>query len=195
MEAWLEVSGPGKEGKMPNVLAYLADSDFRLSFRLGGWHPPRWFRFWMLSATRLGDGWLWLAAGLVLLALGGPALRVFAASAGAAALANVVQVVLKRRFRRPRPCAHVRSAAFGVAPLGLFADDRFSFPSGHTLNAFAIGTPIALQFPAMAPALLLVAASVGASRVVLGLHFVTDVLAGAVLGLAIGAGAFRLVIG
>jgi undecaprenyl-diphosphatase len=193
MEAWLEVSGPGKERVMPNVLAYLADSDFRLSFRLGGWRPPRWFRLWMLSATRLGDGWLWLVAGLVLLALGGPALRVFAASAAAAALANVVQVLLKRRFRRPRP--YVRNPAFGVAPLGLFADDRFSFPSGHTLNAFAIGMPIALQFPAAAPALLLVAASVGASRVVLGLHFVTDVLAGALLGLAIGAGAFWLVIG
>jgi undecaprenyl-diphosphatase len=195
MEAWLEVSGPGKEQVMPNVLAYLADSDFRLSFRLGGWRPPGWFRIWMLSATRLGDGWLWLVAGLVLLALGGPALRVFAASAGAAAVANVALVLLKRRFRRPRPCAYVRNPVFGVAPLGLFADDRFSFPSGHTLNAFAIGTPIALQFPAAAPALLLLAASVGASRVVLGLHFITDVLAGALLGLAIGCGAFWLVIG
>jgi len=178
---------------MNSVLAYLADSDVRVSFRLRGWRPPRWFRIWMLSATRLGDGWLWLATGLVLLALGAPGLRVFAASAAAAGVANIALVLLKRRFRRVRPCAHGENPVFAVAPLGLFADDRFSFPSGHTLNAFAIGTPIALHFPAAAPALFLVAASVGASRVVLGLHFVTDVLAGAILGLLIGSGAFLLV--
>jgi undecaprenyl-diphosphatase len=45
---------------------------------------------------------------------------------------------------------------------------------------------IALSFPALAPVALAVAASVAASRVVLGLHFVSDVVAGAVLGLGIG---------
>jgi len=180
---------------MHTVLAYLSDSDLRVSFRLLGWRPPRWFRIWMLSATRLGDGWLWIAAGLVLLAGGAPWLRVFAATAGSAGVANIALVLLKRRFRRVRPCAYGKNPLFAVRPLELFADDRFSFPSGHTLNAFAIGTPIALQFPAAAPALLLVAASVGASRMVLGLHFLTDVLAGALLGLLIGSGAFLLVAG
>jgi undecaprenyl-diphosphatase len=180
---------------MHSVLTYLNDSDFRVSFRLLSWRPPRWFRVWMLSATRLGDGWLWVAAGLVLLAGGAPWLRVLAATAVSAGIANVALVLLKRRFRRVRPCAYAKNAFFQVRPLELFADDRFSFPSGHTLNAFAIGTPIALQFPAAAPALLLVAASVGASRVVLGLHFLTDVLAGALLGALIGGSAYLLVAG
>jgi len=180
---------------MHSVLTYLNDSDLRVSFRLLGWRPPRWFRIWMLSATRLGDGWLWVAAGLVLLAGGAPWLRVFAATAVSAGMANIALLLLKRRFRRVRPCAYAKNPLFQVRPLALFADDRFSFPSGHTLNAFAIGTPIALQFPAAAPALLLVAASVGVSRVVLGLHFVTDVLAGALLGVLIGGGAYLLVVG
>ena len=48
------------------------------------------------------------------------------------------------------------------------------------------GPVVAQSFPLLAPAVLVLAASVGASRVVLGLHFLSDVLAGAALGLSIG---------
>ena len=65
--------------------------------------------------------------------------------------------------------------------------DSFSFPSGHTMNAFAIGTVLSSMHPALFPAMLFVAMSVGASRLVLRLHFLTDVLAGAVLGVTIGS--------
>jgi undecaprenyl-diphosphatase len=75
---------------------------------------------------------------------------------------------------------------FDVDPLAWFAADRFSFPSGHALNAFAIGSVIALAFPLAAVPVLAVAASVAASRVVLGLHWLSDVLAGALVGLVIG---------
>ena len=73
-----------------------------------------------------------------------------------------------------------------MSPLGWFPSDRFSFPSGHALNAFAIGSVLALAFPAAAVLILLVAASVAASRVVLGLHWLSDVVAGVVVGLVIG---------
>jgi undecaprenyl-diphosphatase len=95
-------------------------------------------------------------------------------------------VVLKRTLRRPRPCDRARTPHFEVEPLRFFKDDCFSFPSGHTLNAFAVGSVIALSFPLLAPAALMVAASVAASRVILGLHFTSDVLFGALLGVAIG---------
>jgi undecaprenyl-diphosphatase len=55
-----------------------------------------------------------------------------------------------------------------------------------------VGTVISLAFPLLAPVAFLVAASVSASRVFLGLHFVTDVVVGAALGAAIGASAFGL---
>ena len=71
-------------------------------------------------------------------------------------------------------------------PLTWFAADRFSFPSGHALNAFAMTTVIALVFPLLAAPVLLVAASVAASRVVLGLHWLSDVVAGALGGALIG---------
>jgi undecaprenyl-diphosphatase len=172
---------------MSRVLSYVSDNDFRVSGLLFAWTPPPWFRLWMLGASRLGDGWLWLLTGVLLL-LGGSSLclRTLAAVAVAMGIANSALVVLKRRFHRRRPCAYARHPHFDVRPLSLFKEDCFSFPSGHTMNAFAVGSVIALSFPLLAPAVLAIAASVAASRVVLGLHFVSDVLVGALLGLGIG---------
>jgi undecaprenyl-diphosphatase len=180
---------------MNAVLAYVTASDFQVFARVLAFHPPRWVRLWMLWATRLADGWLWLATGLLLLAGGGECYRVLAATAIAAGLANGVQVVLKRKVRRKRPCDYARHPLYNVQPLGHFPSDRFSFPSGHTLNAFAIGSVIALQFPVLLPAVAAVALSVAASRVLLGLHFVSDVVAGAALGAALGAGVFHVLLG
>jgi undecaprenyl-diphosphatase len=169
------------------VFAYVNERDLRVTDRVFAWSPPRWFRVWMLSASRLGDGPLWILTGLVLVLHGSSTcLRTLAAVAVAMGIANGALVILKRTFRRPRPCDRARTPHFDVQPLRFFKEDRFSFPSGHTLNAFAVGSVVALSFPVLAPAVLMIAASVGASRVILGLHFLSDVLAGAALGLAIG---------
>jgi undecaprenyl-diphosphatase len=144
----------------------------------------------MVWTTRLGDGWLWLLAG-ALLALSHE-LRVLAAAALAMGIANVALVLLKGRVRRPRPCDFEKPRAFEVQPLLHFPSDRYSFPSGHSLNAFAIGTVLALSFPVLAGPVLALAASVAASRVVLGLHFLSDVLAGAFLGALIGLSVYAV---
>jgi len=69
-----------------------------------------------------------------------------------------------------------------VAPL-----DEFSFPSGHTLHAVTF-TIIALAYaPLLAPLLLPFALLVAASRVVLGLHYPSDVLAATLIGCGLGA--------
>ena len=173
-----------------SVLAYVVASDDRLSGRVFEWRPPRWVRVWMLAATRLGDGWLWLVAAAILAASGSRGLRVLSAGAVAAGIANVLLVCVKNRFRRARPCERARPSHFDVDPLAWFPSDRFSFPSGHALNAFAIGSVIALAFPLTAVPVLAVAASVAASRVVLGLHWLSDVLVGVLAGLLIGAAAW-----
>ena len=176
---------------MNAVLAYVHDSDLRLSGRLRGWRPPRWFRVCMVCATRLGDGWLWIAVAAALAAGGGPHTRALAAGALAAGVASTLLVVLKRRFRRQRPCELAAHPLFGhVRP-----PDRYSFPSGHTMNAFAIATVLGLQYPPLSPALGLLAAAIAASRIVMGLHFASDVLAGAVLGSAIGLACFVALLG
>jgi undecaprenyl-diphosphatase len=149
----------------------------------------------MLFATRLGDGWLWFATAVLLLASGGRGLQVLAAGTVSAVIANALLVCVKGRVRRPRPCAKARARSFDVDPLGWIACDRFSFPSGHALNAFAIGSVVALAFPVLALPVLALAASVAASRVVLGLHFLSDVLAGALAGIVIGTSVFFALLG
>lgn len=169
-----------------SVLGYVVASDFRLSDRMLDWTPPRWLRVWMLGATRLGDGWLWLFAAIVLGAAGGGEChRALAAVAVSAVLANIVLVLVKGRVRRPRPSDLARATS-PVPTLRYLPSDRYSFPSGHSLNAFALSSVLALFFPLLGAPLLFVAANVAASRVVLGRHFLSDVLAGSVLGALIG---------
>jgi undecaprenyl-diphosphatase len=140
----------------------------------------------MLVATRLGDGWLWVVTAALLVAFGPRGREVLAAGVVSAVIANALLVAVKGRVRRTRPCERARHPGFDIGPLGWFACDRFSFPSGHALNSFAIGSVIALAFPAFALPVLAVAGSVAASRVVLGLHWLSDVLAGSLAGLLIG---------
>lgn len=175
------------------VIHYLAESDRRICCRLAGWAPPRAMLRWMLFSTRLGDGWLWAMVALALL-LGGPSQwpRLFACAVSAA-LANVLVVTLKGRVRRARPAGRPANCFFGGLDRG-WNFDEFSFPSGHALNAFALATTLGLAVPVLWPPLLVLAASIAASRVVLGVHFLTDALAGSLLGALAGATAFAIVL-
>jgi undecaprenyl-diphosphatase len=82
-----------------------------------------------------------------------------------------VQTV-KRAIGRPRPTRSIVGASLIEAP------DRFSFPSGHSAAAMAVALGYALAFPHMSLPLVILAATVGLSRVVLGVHFPGDVFVG-----------------
>jgi len=163
--------------------SYIALGDHRLMLRVNRWHPPRWIRLWMICATRGGDGWLWYALGLVLLLFGGEQ-RFLAVGSGAlgASAGIALFLQLKRTIRRPRPGEPHCWAR-------LLPPDQFSFPSGHTITAFAVSISLAAFYPDLTIGLLFCAVSVAASRILLGMHFLSDVLAGAAIGslLAIGA--------
>ncbi len=88
--------------------------------------------------------------------------------------------VLKRSCKRRRPFKVVQA----LAPL-LQPSDEFSFPSGHTTAAFMMAVLISMFFPATLVPLYLWASLIGLSRVMLRVHFISDVLAGVVLGTAI----------
>jgi undecaprenyl-diphosphatase len=178
------------------MIAYVSQSDLRLSGRLRGWNPPRWFRAWMIWATRLGDGWLWLTTGLFLMLGGSEYHKVLAAVAVSAGITNILVVLLKRRFRRSRPGDYEPNPFFLGSPINgqHFSFDRFSFPSGHSMNAFAVATVLSLAFPAVGPAFVVVAASIALSRLVLGQHFVSDVAAGSAIGALVGALSFYLLV-
>jgi len=133
--------------------------------------------------SRLGDGVFWYTLMLALLvAQGSAALPVVARMLAAGALALVLYKWLKSRTTRPRPCARTDRIRASVAPL-----DEYSFPSGHTLHAVSFSIVAVYYYPALlwlvGPFTLLVALS----RMVLGLHYPSDVLAGALLGAALAA--------
>lgn len=142
--------------------------------------------------------WLWAMAALTVVGSGWTMLPIAALAAfertrahalrlvGLLALVAVLVFSLKALFGRARPCAslaHVHALVFG-------APHDPSFPSGHAAGAFAVAAFVAFEsraHPLLKIALFVVAAGIATSRVVLGVHFPSDVLAGAVLGVVTSA--------
>ena len=168
-----------------NVWGFIERRDYRVMRRMNRWRAPRWVRYWMIAATRMGDGWLWYSAAVGLLVFGGDQRFAAIGAAGSAALVGVaVFKILKRLSHRPRPCQIEPDCWSKVLP-----PDRFSFPSGHTMTAFSIALVLSYFYRGVELPLYFLAASIAISRVVLGMHFLSDVLAGAILGVGLGCGA------
>lgn len=156
----------------------IQSSDHRLMRRVNRWRAPRWFRLLMIVATRMGDGWLWYGAAAAVLIWGGPSRLAAIGSAGLAVLSGIgVFLLLKRVSHRRRPCELEPHCWASILP-----PDQFSFPSGHTITAFAIALTLGSFYPAFQVPLLVIAAGIAASRIILGMHFLSDVLAGSVIG-------------
>jgi undecaprenyl-diphosphatase len=136
--------------------------------------------------SRLGDGVLWYALMFALLAANGAkALVPVAHMAATGLVCTLLYKWLKSKTSRPRPFAVESAVRAGADPL-----DAFSFPSGHTLHAVAFSAVAVAYYPMLAMLLAPFTVLVALSRVVLGLHYPSDVLAGAALGALIACASF-----
>jgi len=128
----------------------------------------------MTIITRIGDGYAWFAL-IVLLCF------VDLYAGVVLAMAQLIQIVfqflVKNIFTRDRPYVKHGDISILLAP-----PDRFSFPSGHTAGAFTVVFFMWYFYPIWTWPFLVLAILIGFSRMYLGLHYPTDVLAGMVLG-------------
>jgi undecaprenyl-diphosphatase len=142
----------------------------------------------LVVVSRLGDGLFWYVLIAALALLGGTEERDVAMQMILAGALNLpLYFWLKRSIGRPRPfvrCPDIRACARAL--------DKFSFPSGHTLHAFTFLAISTWYYPAAAVALVPMVVLIAVSRVALGLHYPSDVAAGAVLGTAVAAGVLAL---
>jgi len=94
---------------------------------------------------------------------------------------------LKVRLVRERPYISLHGVVAGTIPL-----DRYSFPSGHTQHAVCLTILAVTSFPILAWVLVPFSLLIAMSRVALGLHYPTDVVAGAIIGAILAAAGMAL---
>lgn len=123
-------------------------------------------------------GAIWLVIGLALAVLDGSNREAWLICAALGPVAIALNYLVKLVVRRPRPVLE------GLPPLG-GAPSSLSFPSAHATSSFAVATAMTRVEPLGALAFAL-AFALAVGRPYLGMHYPSDVLVGAVLGLGLG---------
>lgn len=141
--------------------------------------------------SHTADGFLYPVLALVLYRLD-PSLGLPFTTALAVGFAfeRPLYLILKNTLRRRRPPSALPGFKSHIIP-----SDQFSFPSGHTSGAFMVAVMLCLYFPLLGIPALIWATLVGAARVTLGVHFPTDIVAGATMGATLAWSATRLLAG
>lgn len=137
--------------------------------------------------SRLGDGAFWYALMLAMpLLWGREGLGASVHMVVTGLVAIGLYTLLKRWTKRPRPFHGNLGIRARIAPL-----DEFSFPSGHTLHAVSFTLVAIAYYPVLAWVLVPFTLLVAASRVVLGLHYPSDVIAATLIATGIASISLR----
>lgn len=135
------------------------------------------------ALSHSGDGYLHILVALLLLLMQPPAWQnLLMALAFALTVERTLYYCLKNSLKRQRPAARLPGFRSIIT-----ASDQFSFPSGHSSGAFLLATVLWLAYGEFSAVLYLWASGVALSRVVLGVHFPGDIVAGALMGSSIAA--------
>ena len=156
--------------------------DRRLCVVGNRWGARRAVGLFFATVSRLGDGIFWYSLMAALALIGGRnGLHAAAQMAVTGLSALLLYRLLKRWTRRPRPFRSCPGVIAHIPPL-----DEFSFPSGHTLQAVSFTIVALAWYPLLAGLLVPFTLLVAASRVILGLHYPSDVLAAMLIGSGLG---------
>ena len=130
--------------------------------------------------VRLGDGYIWVAFALFILLMVGweRFLPILWQALMSLAVSLVIYEVVKLNTKRQRPFAANPLIKAEVPPL-----DKYSFPSGHTMNNLAVASTVFFSVPQYGWIMLILPLTWGLLRVYFGVHWLTDILCGFVLGI------------
>ena len=142
----------------------------------------------LAAVSRIGDGWIWFAIVVFLPIVDGPVGTSASVRLVGVGIVNLILYkIIKRWIARPRPyrtcpgiCARTRSL------------DEFSFPSGHALHSMAFSVILPVYYPLSALIVWPLTILIALSRIVLGLHYPSDVVVGALIGGITAAVSFNL---
>ena len=163
------------------MIGFINDLEGSLCLKINRLSHRSWLRRPFSVVSKLGNGYFWGIIAAIVFAMQGPASLPNLLQIGITALAGViVYKTLKRRLVRERPYINHGDILCGTAPL-----DRYSFPSGHTLHAVSFTVMFAHVEPTLLAIMLPFALLVAASRIILGLHYPSDVIVGAAIGWAL----------
>lgn len=158
------------------LLQWVHQIDVRLFSRLMAIPNRELLCVWSRQISKTGDGYLYIAmAGVLWYQQRFDWLK---ALVMAFAIERSIYFLFKYSFRRSRPAQAIDGFISHIRPA-----DRFSFPSGHTSGAFLFALFLSILFPPWTVAFFLWASMVACSRVLLGLHFPSDILFGLIVGL------------
>lgn len=143
----------------------------------------------MLFFTNLGDGGiLWIAISVILV-ISNKTRKCGLTMMGAMALSFLLgNLIIKNMVQRARPCTLDPTVKLLIA-----LPWDYSFPSGHTLNAFTASTVIFCYYRRWGVPAYMVAAMIAFSRMYLFVHFPTDILGGIILGIADGILLYKII--
>ncbi|WP_395342407.1 phosphatase PAP2 family protein [Ningiella sp. W23] len=135
----------------------------------------------IIWVSKTGDGYLYFVIGVALWAFEPDYGTLFLfTTLMAYSLELPIYIILKSTLRRPRPCDFLHNMTSHITPA-----DKFSLPSGHTAAAWLMSTIVAYFYPPFWFIAYGWASMIGISRVLLGVHYPSDVLAGMTLGILI----------
>ncbi|MFU1798360.1 phosphatase PAP2 family protein [Paenibacillus azoreducens] len=148
----------------------------------------RFLNFWLFYLTHLGGATFTIAASVLIWYFGSPSWSKSGAQAAVTlAVSHIPVAAAKKLYPRLRPYLALPGTRTFRNPL-----KDHSFPSGHTTAAFSLAIPLILGHPEWICLFLPLALIVGMSRIYLGLHYPSDVLAGAVIGTSVAAATVAL---